>query len=397
MQTFQAGSISESLSALQGSELVANGCVNLIALDAIRDRAGPLWPRKRQLVWDFTETKLRDRLGPHDLLVRVDDTTFLVAVITDYATAAQAVCLRVLEEVLLHFIGRVDRDDVRLRRVDKIDGDEVVSSALDPSRIPRLADAPQAAAAIAPPPALERELNPLLFTSISGRVVRVDFSPRPVTSLQHGVLTAIHLARSIVDVASATVMTRKDRDGLTDGDLIRIDRATLDYASLFNMGDHSAGYVALIIPVSYRSLLNRRGRSAFTQAGAGDLAMKTGGLFEISDLELGTPPSRMDEAVAIARTLCRGVIARLPEQPGSLAPFANAGFAGLTVPLARHGAEAVKALRQASSRSDILKRAFRALIALDAPPRSMSQLQGLGFTHASPALEVERAAVLRTG
>ncbi|AQR61430.1 hypothetical protein BZG35_07005 [Brevundimonas sp. LM2] len=397
MQTFEAGSILESLSALQGSELVANGCVNLIALDAIRDRAGPLWDRKQQLVWDFTETKLRDRLGPHDLLVRVDDTTFMVAVMTDYATAAQAVCLRVLEEILLHFIGRVDRADVRLRRVDRIEGDEVVSSALDPSRIPRLEDTARAAVSIAPSSARERELNPLFFTSISGRDLRVDFSPRPVTSLQHGVLTAIHLARTIVDVRSDTVLTGKDQDGLTDGDLIRIDKATLDYACLFNMGDHSAGYVALIIPVSYRSLLNRRGREAFSQAGAGHLAMKTGSLFEISDLDLGTPPSRMDEAVAVGRTLCRGVIVRLPEQPGSLAPFTNAGFAGLTVPLARHGAEAVKALRQASSRSDVLKRAFRALIALDAPPRSMAQLQGLGFTHASPAVDVERGALLRTG
>lgn len=383
MQTFSAGSLSESLHALQGSELLANGCVNLIGLDAIRDRAGPMWPRKQELVWEFTAKKLQERLGPHDLLLRVDDTTFLVAVVTDYASAAQAVCLRVLEEVLLHFIGHLDRADIRLRRVEDIRDGEVVSSSLDPTRIPKLEDAPRSSAAMAPDPVREAEKNPLLFKSVSGRVLRVDFAPRPVTSLQHGVLTALHLSQAIVDTETNMVLGASGRDDLTDADLIRIDEASLDYASLFAMGDQAAGYVALIIPVSYRTLLNRRGRAALIAHGAGSVALKTGGLFEIIDMDLGTPPSRMDEAVSMARTLCRGALARLPERHGSLTPFAGIGFAGLTVPLSRQGTQAMQTVRLLASRSESLKRSFRAMIALDAPAGSAERLRALGFTHSS--------------
>lgn len=390
MPTFNAGSISESLSSLQGSELLTSGCVNLIVLDAIQERAGPLWARKQELVWDFTEKKLRDKLAPHDLILRVDDTTFLVAVVTDYAAAAQAVCMRVLEEVLLHFIGRVDRADIRLRRVETIDGHDISSSELDINRIPKLEDAPRALAEIRPSPAREREKNPLLFTSISGRDLRIDFLPRPVISLQHGVLTALHLAQTVVDVETDTVLTTADRDALTDHDLALIDAATLDYASLFAIGNQDAGYVALIIPVSYRTLLNRRGRAALIAAGAGSIALKTGGLFEIIDLDIGTPPSRIGEAVALARTLCRSVFARLPEKAGSLAPFSGIGFAGLTVPLSRQGSKAIATTKVISSRGEGLKKAFRALIALDAPAGSTSRLLGIGFTHASEKVKIAR-------
>ncbi|OYX29694.1 MAG: hypothetical protein B7Z01_15405, partial [Brevundimonas subvibrioides] len=122
IQTFTRASDREALTALCGSPLLANGCVNLISLDAVRDRAGDLWPRKRELVWDFTDKRLRERLQAHDMVFRVDDTTYLIAVVADYAAAAQAVAMRTLEEILLHFIGRLDRAHIIIRRVDRIDG-----------------------------------------------------------------------------------------------------------------------------------------------------------------------------------------------------------------------------------------------------------------------------------
>jgi len=237
MPKFSSGAQAESLASLQGSELLANGCVNLIGLDAIRDRAGDLWPRKRELVWEFTEKHLQERLAPHDLMLRVDDTTYLVAIVADYATAAQAVCVRALEEVLLHFIGHLDRADIRLQRVTTIDGTEIAASDVDLARVPRLEDVARRAADISPSPQREREKNPVLFRSVSGRRLRIDFTPSPVTSLRHGVLTALHLSRTVVDEETEHRLSFEELDGLTDADLIRIDAATMDYAGLFTRQD----------------------------------------------------------------------------------------------------------------------------------------------------------------
>ena len=391
MPKFSSGAQAESLASLQGSELLANGCVNLIGLDAIRDRAGDLWPRKRELVWDFTEKRLQERLAPHDLMLRVDDTTFLIAIVADYATAAQAVCVRVLEEVLLHFIGHLDRADIRLQRVTTIDGTDIAASEVDLARVPRLEDVACRAADISPTPQREREKNPVLFRSVSERSLRIDFAPSPVTSLRHGVLTALHLSRTVVDEETGHTLSLEELDGLTDADLIRIDAATMDYAGLFTTGEHEAGYIALIVPVSYRTLLNRRGRAALIEAGAGSHAMRTGGLFEIVDMDTGTPASRLTEAVALARPMSRGVLGRLPERPGSLASFTGVGFAGLTVPLSRQAARGLDAMKIVRTKGDELKRAFRAVIALDPDALEYDRLGELGFTHASAAVDLAKS------
>lgn len=391
MPTFSTGAQAESLASLQGSELLANGCVNLIGLDAIRERAGDLWPRKRELVWAFVEKRLQERLAPHDLTLRVDDTTYLIAIVADYAAAAQAVCVRVLEEVLLHFIGHLDRADIRLQRVTTIEGLSVSASDVDLARVPRLEDIEVRANDIRPNAQRERDKNPMLFRAVSGHDLRVDFMPRPVTSLKHGVLTALHLSRTVVDEETGLPLTFEERDALTDADLIRVDAATLDYAGLFTTGEQDAGYVALIIPVSYRTLLNRRGRAALIEAGAGGHALRTGGLFEIIDMDTGTPPSRLDEALSLAKSMCRGVIARLPERQGSLAPFKGLAFAGLTVPISRQAPRGLDALHVVQTKGEELRRTFRAIIAMDPDPKDYGRLSGLGFTHACAAVEVARS------
>ncbi|OYX34539.1 MAG: hypothetical protein B7Z01_05080, partial [Brevundimonas subvibrioides] len=281
-----------------------------------------------------------------------------------------------------------------IRRVDRIDGAELTTSPVDIERIPRLEDVPQQKAQISPTASAEREKNPLLFRSLSGRDLRVDFSPRPVTSLQHGVMTALHLPRQVVDLEGEAVLGPAALDALTDGDLIRIDEATLDYASLFTMGDQDAGYIALIIPVSYRTLLNRRGRAALIQQGGGQPALKTGALFEILDMDSGTPPSRIAEAVSLSRTMVRGVVARLPEGRGSLSPFTAVGLTGLTVPLARQQGAGAPTFKPPAQSLDRLRTAFRALIALDALKGDEAALKTMGYTHAS--LATDHAVSART-
>ena len=385
MQTFTSGSSAEALAALEGSELLQSGCVNLISLDAVQARAAALWPRKRELVWAFTERKLNDRLASEDMVLRVSETTYLIAIACDHAAAAQSVCMRVLEEVLLHFIGHLDRADIVISRVDSISEGALSCTAVDIATIPvSNQDGDEAVQKLRPSTSRETEKNPALFSSISGRPLRVDFLPRAISSLKHGVMTAVHINRIIADADSGAVLSLTELDALTDTDIIRIDAVTMDYAKLFTMGAQAGGHAALLIPVSFRSLLNRRGREVLIANGAGSNAFKGGAVFELLHLDGGTPPSRVKEAVAIGKSMARAVFARIHDRQGGMISVAETGVAGLTIlgPYLASVAASGGGRRLIQS----MLRMSRTLVVLDVGGLSTPEkLLSYGFTHAGLA------------
>ncbi len=328
---FTSARATEALNALSGSDLLAQGCVNLISLEAVRTLTGDRWDRKQELVWAFTDRRLEERLAPQDMVHRVSDTDYVIAISAEHATAAQAVCLKVLEEVLLHFMGEVRQGDIVIRRVDSIAEGELTCSDVDVTRIPRLdADTGQGARAMREADFKEADRTPILLRSISGRSLRLDYSTIAVTSLRHGVLAALLIRRQVTDTETGDLLEVDGLDSLTDSDLARIDAATLNYAGLFVLSSADS-QVALVLPVSYRSLASRRGREALVAAGAGRPNFRTGAVFELIDLAQGTPQSKIAEVIALGRTMGRSVFARAPHDMRDFATLAGAGLAAITV------------------------------------------------------------------
>lgn len=383
MQTFKAGLASEGLDLLKGSGLLEQGCVNLVSVEAVRARSEDRWPRKRELVHDFVDKKLKERLAPGDLVTRVNDTDYLIAVATDHPSAAQAVCLRVLEEVLLHFIGRVDRGDIVLKRVDDISGEMIVCSPIDLARVPRFeGPAPTAVERMKRPTLNESDRNPVLFSSLSGRPLRIDFTPRAVTRVSDSDLAALHMDRTVAEEATGQVLTRQELEALTDTDIARIDAATVRYAELFTSDSEEAGPTGLIVPVSFRTLHNSRGRQALVAAGAGDKAFKTAAILEMVDLDGGTPAGRLAETAALGRAFARAMFGRAPDGLSRFEALHEARFAGLTTDLRQLAATARAGRVTPEVLCARMLKAARSLVALHAPAElETARLAALGFTH----------------
>lgn len=382
MPRFEAAVSRDNLDFLADRGLLDAGCVNLISLQAVKDRAQDRWPRRQELVWEFTERHLKDRIAPSDLVLRIDDANFLVAVTGSHASAAQAVCLRVLEDVLMHFIGRVDRADLILRRVDAIKDGALTCSAVDIYRIPLRATDPAAEAqALREGAVREKEKNPALFTSLSGKPLQISFATAAVVSLKTGAFAGLHIERSVQDM-DGRALSLRELDELTASDLLRIDAATLDYARVYQVDDDTPGYAILIAPVSFRTLSQNRGRQALIGAGGGSKAFQQNVILELLDIQPGTPPGRVAETAAIGRTLARAVLARAHGPASAATAAAEAKLTGFTVRfcdlVAASRSQGVTLHHLCAGLSKI----SRVLIALGAPSNvDEKTLTKLGFTH----------------
>ena len=94
----------------------------IISVEAIRERSGDRWDRKRDDVWGYLGRKLNEYLSYQDIHQRLNETDVLVAMTTEDGVAAQAVGMKVLEDVLEFFLGAAERKDIRIRAVSRIDG-----------------------------------------------------------------------------------------------------------------------------------------------------------------------------------------------------------------------------------------------------------------------------------
>src|SRR5437899_12449738 len=91
--------------------LIERGTVAILSVEAIRERSGERWRRRRDDVWAYVEKKCAEHLAFQDIRHRISETDFLVAMTTDDAAAVQATVLRILAEVLTFFLGAADLPD----------------------------------------------------------------------------------------------------------------------------------------------------------------------------------------------------------------------------------------------------------------------------------------------
>ncbi|MGZ8363950.1 MAG: hypothetical protein ACXW3D_08530 [Caulobacteraceae bacterium] len=98
------------LESAQASGLVEQGLVNIISIEAIRDRLGDRWPKRREDIWGYAGRTCQKHLGQTAIVRRLDETDMLVVGAGD-AAMAQAGCLKALEETLNFFLGVAELPD----------------------------------------------------------------------------------------------------------------------------------------------------------------------------------------------------------------------------------------------------------------------------------------------
>ncbi|MBU1378165.1 MAG: hypothetical protein KKE02_12550 [Alphaproteobacteria bacterium] len=322
------------LERLAGSDRVERGAVFIISVEAIRERSGERWSKKRDDVWGYLGRKLNEYLSYQDIHHRISETDVLVAMTTEDGVAAQAVGMKVLEEVLEFFLGSVEPMDIRIRSVSKIEGDELTVADLDPAVIATARETQAATPHRNQVSAeIERERNPISFVASNGQRLRVDFALENIVSLSHKVTAVLRVEPMVSFSATGEVIPTRRFARLSDADILAIDRATLAFGALFMPVD-ARTQPPLILPASFRTMGQRKGRhELITIAGVTPERVRQGMMLEFIDIDRGTPAGRMVEVVSLVGSLTRGVLARLQPARDALDPVQGARFNGLTLDL----------------------------------------------------------------
>lgn len=378
-----------ALDRLAGSDLVERGCVTIISVEAIQERAGDRWPRKRDDVWAYVGRKLDEHLSHQDIRQRLNETDFLIGMTQEEGVAAQAVSLKILEEVLVFFLGSAEQADFRVRSVNRIDGLNVSAAELDPVRI---AVARQRVADPAAPspyrhgidPEEERKRNPVSFVTAGGETMKVHFALEHVVSLQHNVTAALRVQPTVSHAATGRVIPARFFGKLTDEEAAFIDRSALDFASLF-MPKDSRSQPPLIVPASFRSLGGRKGRRELV--GREDITaeqLRRSLFIELFDVDRGTPPGRLAEVSALVTAVSRGVFVRLQPVKRAAAPVRDVRLRGLTFDAADLAGFDSRLARLLVAISMEAKGLSPALVVQGLPSAEyFGMAQVAGFTHAS--------------
>jgi hypothetical protein len=373
------------LERLAGTDRIERGAVFVISVEAIRERSGERWARKRDDVWIYLNRKLNEHLSYQDIHHRISETDILVAMITEDGVAAQSVGMKVLEEVLEFFLGAVEPLDIRIKGVSGIENDELCCIDLDPRAI---AAARQIEAAQPFRPQVsakaQSERNPITFVASNGQRLQVDFALEHLVSLRHGVTAVLRIEPTVTFHATGEAIPPRKFLKLDDEDLIAIDRATLAFGALFLPRDAKI-QPPVILPVSFRTMGLRKGRNALAELdGVSPERLRQGAMVEFVDIDRGTPSGRLVEVVGLVGRLTRGVLARLHPARDVLHPVQGARFNGLTVDFAEF---ALPDARQ----EEVMRMMIRqmrgkapALIAQGLRDyRQFDAADAAGFTHAS--------------
>ena len=115
MERLVSASLAEVLEKVGPS--IAAGGVNVISVEAIRERSDDRWPKKREQVVAFVERAFSRLCEPGDVIAPLNDTEFLTIQPNSSRTAALGFSANVLKETLEFFLGAVARQDLRLFQV----------------------------------------------------------------------------------------------------------------------------------------------------------------------------------------------------------------------------------------------------------------------------------------
>jgi hypothetical protein len=413
--------VQEAVERFGDPQLMAAGKVNLISVEAVRQRFANRWELRKDQVLDFTDRVLERGVGTQGAFLRVSDTDFFVVHPDLGRVAGQAACLRYLREVLNHFLGdshmaaagimqvtRIGKGQLEAAPVDAMraeasvergDPDEPDSAvganspadASTPAAVLGAAEDPaQAARPATTRPDLEVETqgqpNPWTpFVSTDGRHLRVSATLEPVYELKGFSRIGFRMIRRVVNIPTGEDLTPVQVAALSPGDILKADMATIT-RGIGRLSGESAGekQLSLIVPVSFISLSSQRGRvemaAPLRQAGG---LVKLGVICEILDID-GVPQGVLLAATSVVKPLSLLVVGRVAApEPQAIARLAGTGLQALSFecPPGLSDAEfmhwAIKAIGPAKKVAKSVL-VFR----VDSPQRA-GTLASLGATHAS--------------
>ncbi len=323
----------ETLARVRSGPALGEGKVCLIGLDAVRERMGPRWVGRREMVYDHVEQLLQRRLGPHAMFARLSETDYLVAQPDVTPLAAQAFCLNCLREILRHFVGEARQADILVQQVTEIGEGEVDARRLDAARIEAEESAERARRLGGRVAGITSQDHWTPFIAQDGRKLRASCQLEPVFQLKTFGRIGYRMTRRVLQMPEDRPLANAEQRQLSGADIERIDFATLA-RGLNRLSQQPAAErsPSLILPVSFATLTSQRGRATLAEFfRAAKANVQRGLICEVCDSE-GVPPSAMLAATSLIRPFCLFVIGRLSSPPAaSLDQYKDAGLNGFSI------------------------------------------------------------------
>lgn len=383
-------SSADLLEPLYGSSALADGQVNIISLDAIVDAFGERWQSRREGVYEHIEKVIERHLGLNGYVTRISETDFLIAQPDFGPFGAQAACLRVLREVLSHFLGAVRPGALSVCRVTKLEGSELTATPIDPraamdGEAREVAAARAAAAAQADPTLLSPDRwSP--FTAGNGKRVRVSCKLEPVFELKGNTRIGYRLTRRVVVEDTDKELSTDEVRNLTRGDLLKIDMATISRGVARLKSEQPEGQeLSLIVPVSYVSLSTIDGRkvmkTAFDQARQWVLK---GVICEVCDIE-DVPQGPLLSVISLIKPASLLVVGHLSgDTPRVTSSLKDTGLQAISVVCPHNLASDAEFLGWARETIKSVRRVTRSVMIYGcSSPRRVAMAGLMEATHAS--------------
>lgn len=316
------------------------GSVTMISLEAIRERSGDRWSRKREQVAAFVERAFSRMASPGDLIVGLNEAEFVT--VQPEATRAAALSLSavLLKETLEFFLGAAAAEDMRLYRVTAFHDGELQVEAVDAPRVlsgadadtaPRQASEPDPHDSAAPPAEVvpAGRLSRARLIGGSGVELEVLVSTTPIWNVRGRVVSSFRL-RSDAAVVRADERLRAPRPGEISSLLAgEIALRGIDYAVELMSAGASVGLHA---PLSMAALSYSTSRYRLLRALRElDPAVRRLLVMELTEIEPGLPQSRLAELVAMLSPYCRAVLARAPTDAMDVRLWRRCGLNGVVL------------------------------------------------------------------
>jgi hypothetical protein len=308
------------LKVAASTTLIERGCVQVIGLSGLKSEIGARWDKLKESTWAHLETLLRQKLSATDFYTQIDDTAFLVTMPSTTVDEAQIFCLRIAHELYSSLLGRCETGKLEIARATKVEDDLLYTAPVVGDHLRLLAlqaglDKPSS-----------EEIAMLKSIQGAGKTApQSKFSHKfiPLWDAQKEAITTSYCV-STVDQGAAEGLGVAGRVRFEIALTVsRLRRATSVLAAHFASGDR----FLVAIPVTYDVLSSPVGRmEVFTVCRSLAAELRPYLIFEISELPLGVPQSRLTELVASLKPFCRAVTTQLPARIPNCGAYLGAGL-----------------------------------------------------------------------
>lgn len=387
---------------------IASGAVNVISVDAIRQRSGERWPAKRELVEDFVERTFSRLSQPGDIIAALNEAEFVTIQPGVPPTTALSISANVLKDTLAFFLGKAAREDLALFQVTSfIDGalgvKAVLGAMLDEALAPEIHGSAtqtdvgrsrRAPSAVPPTEDLHWALaRRTRLVSPPDLEVDLAIATEPTWNVGARVVASFLLQPSITLVAAGEGGSRAVSGELSPNMAGEAALAMIAFAA--ELIQQRGVRVALHVPIALNAVSYSTSRFRILNA-LRELSHSVRRLLivEVVGISEGLPQGRLAEAVSMLSPNCRAVLARAPSELVDVRRWRGCGLSGVSLDCGLFD----PAERMAHVRlGGFARRAAEAALSCagyDLPSRSlMLAAWASGFTHlGGPYLTAEMGA-----